>query len=176
MSGKIVSIYPCEAAIFRRGWAHMIIIITISVIINMSGKEDLDSSLLVCDVCLCLTVNPDLCLCLQGDTGSGPSSRNASVERGGERQSDTSDSETTDVRKINQQPFSREGRYDPNRWVGSVVINTYFGLLKLKFSIKTFAETNIDFLLIICHLSFRETQMHCLEQQQNAWTSKKVST
>lgn len=52
-----------------------------------------------------------------GETGSGPSSRNASVERGGERQSDTSDSETTDVRRINQQPFSREGRYDPNRWV-----------------------------------------------------------
>ncbi|KAI3361158.1 hypothetical protein L3Q82_013362, partial [Scortum barcoo] len=51
-----------------------------------------------------------------GDTGSGPSSRNASVERGGERQSDTSDSETTDVRRINQQPFSREGRYDPNRF------------------------------------------------------------
>uniref|UniRef100_A0A673BNS3 Guanine nucleotide-binding protein-like 1 n=1 Tax=Sphaeramia orbicularis TaxID=375764 RepID=A0A673BNS3_9TELE len=50
------------------------------------------------------------------DTGSGPSSRNASVERGGERQSDTSDSETTDVRRINQQPFSREGRYDPNRF------------------------------------------------------------
>uniref|UniRef100_A0A672HHZ2 Guanine nucleotide-binding protein-like 1 n=1 Tax=Salarias fasciatus TaxID=181472 RepID=A0A672HHZ2_SALFA len=50
------------------------------------------------------------------DTGSGPSSRNASVERGGERQSDTSDSETTDIRRINQQPFSREGRYDPNRF------------------------------------------------------------
>lgn len=56
-------------------------------------------------------------LCCVGETGSGPSSRNASVERGGERQSDTSDSETTDVRRINQQPFSREGRYDPNRWV-----------------------------------------------------------
>ncbi|XP_051262171.1 guanine nucleotide-binding protein-like 1 [Dicentrarchus labrax] len=52
----------------------------------------------------------------RGDTGSGPSSRNASVERGGERQSDTSDSETTDIRSINQQPFSREGRYDPNRF------------------------------------------------------------
>uniref|UniRef100_A0A8D0AL34 Guanine nucleotide-binding protein-like 1 n=1 Tax=Sander lucioperca TaxID=283035 RepID=A0A8D0AL34_SANLU len=52
----------------------------------------------------------------RGDTGSGPSSRNASVERGGERQSDTSDSETTDVRRINQQPFGREGRYDPNRF------------------------------------------------------------
>ncbi|XP_033979886.1 guanine nucleotide-binding protein-like 1 [Trematomus bernacchii] len=51
----------------------------------------------------------------RGDTGSGPSSRNASLERG-ERQSDTSDSETTDVRKINQQPFAREGRYDPNRF------------------------------------------------------------
>lgn len=52
----------------------------------------------------------------RGETGSGPSSRNASVERGGERQSDTSDSETTNVRRINQQPFSREGRYDPNRF------------------------------------------------------------
>uniref|UniRef100_A0A3Q3M0U3 Guanine nucleotide-binding protein-like 1 n=1 Tax=Labrus bergylta TaxID=56723 RepID=A0A3Q3M0U3_9LABR len=51
----------------------------------------------------------------RGDTGSGPSSRNASVERG-ERQSDTSDSETTDIRRLNQQPFSREGRYDPNRF------------------------------------------------------------
>uniref|UniRef100_A0A671YLU4 Guanine nucleotide-binding protein-like 1 n=1 Tax=Sparus aurata TaxID=8175 RepID=A0A671YLU4_SPAAU len=52
----------------------------------------------------------------RGDTGSGPSSRNASVERGGERQSDTSDSETTDIRRLNQQPFNREGRYDPNRF------------------------------------------------------------
>ncbi|XP_019948555.1 guanine nucleotide-binding protein-like 1 [Paralichthys olivaceus] len=52
----------------------------------------------------------------RGDTGSGPSSRNASVERGGERQSDTSDSETTDVRRMNQQPFSREVRYNPNRF------------------------------------------------------------
>ncbi|XP_068426723.1 guanine nucleotide-binding protein-like 1 [Clinocottus analis] len=52
----------------------------------------------------------------RGDTGSGPSSRNASVERGGDRQSDTSDSETTDVRRINQQPSTREGRYDPNRY------------------------------------------------------------
>ncbi|GAA6229281.1 guanine nucleotide-binding protein-like 1 [Lates japonicus] len=52
----------------------------------------------------------------RGDTGSGPSSRNASVERGGERQSDTSDSETTDIRRLNQQPFTREGRYDPNRF------------------------------------------------------------
>ncbi|KAM6995417.1 guanine nucleotide-binding protein-like 1 [Tautogolabrus adspersus] len=51
----------------------------------------------------------------RGDTGSGPSSRNASVERG-ERQSDTSDSETTDIRRLNQQPISREGRYDPNRF------------------------------------------------------------
>uniref|UniRef100_A0A7N8XFL2 Guanine nucleotide-binding protein-like 1 n=1 Tax=Mastacembelus armatus TaxID=205130 RepID=A0A7N8XFL2_9TELE len=34
--------------------------------------------------------------------------------RGGERQSDTSDSETTDVRRINPQPFSRDARYDPN--------------------------------------------------------------
>uniref|UniRef100_A0A3P8WW86 Guanine nucleotide-binding protein-like 1 n=1 Tax=Cynoglossus semilaevis TaxID=244447 RepID=A0A3P8WW86_CYNSE len=52
----------------------------------------------------------------KGDTGSGPSSRNASAERGGERQSDTSDSETSDVRRINQQPFSKDGRYDPNRF------------------------------------------------------------
>ncbi|KAJ8287768.1 hypothetical protein COCON_G00004270 [Conger conger] len=56
----------------------------------------------------------------RGDTGSGPNSRNASAERGTERdrdrQSDTSDSETTDVRRINQQPFHREGRYDPNRY------------------------------------------------------------
>uniref|UniRef100_A0A3P9HMM2 Guanine nucleotide-binding protein-like 1 n=1 Tax=Oryzias latipes TaxID=8090 RepID=A0A3P9HMM2_ORYLA len=52
----------------------------------------------------------------RGDTGSGPSSRNASVERGGERQSDTSDSETTDIRKINQQPVSQEVKYDPNRF------------------------------------------------------------
>ena len=53
-----------------------------------------------------------------GDTGSGPSSRHASVERGmdRERQSDTSDSETTDIRRLNQQPSGREGRYDPNRW------------------------------------------------------------
>ncbi|XP_061770820.1 guanine nucleotide-binding protein-like 1 [Nerophis ophidion] len=51
----------------------------------------------------------------RGESGSGPSSRNASVERG-ERQSDTSDSETTDVRRLNQQPGSREGRYDPNRF------------------------------------------------------------
>ncbi|XP_061803691.1 guanine nucleotide-binding protein-like 1 [Nerophis lumbriciformis] len=51
----------------------------------------------------------------RGESGSGPSSRNASVERG-ERQSDTSDSETTDVRRLNQQPDSREGRYDPNRF------------------------------------------------------------
>lgn len=52
----------------------------------------------------------------RGDTGSGPSSRNASMERGTERQSDTSDSETTDVRRINQQPGVREGRFDPNRY------------------------------------------------------------
>ncbi|KAM8869892.1 guanine nucleotide-binding protein-like 1 [Spinachia spinachia] len=52
----------------------------------------------------------------RGDTGSGPNSRNASVERGGERQSDTSDSETTDVRRINQQPSGRESRHDPNRF------------------------------------------------------------
>lgn len=51
----------------------------------------------------------------RGDTGSGPSSRNASVERG-DHQSDTSDSETTDIRRLNQQPFSKDGRYDPNRF------------------------------------------------------------
>ncbi|KAM6968317.1 guanine nucleotide-binding protein-like 1 [Aplochiton taeniatus] len=51
----------------------------------------------------------------RGDPGSGPSSRNASVERG-DRQSDTSDSETTDIRRLNQQPGTREGRYDPNRF------------------------------------------------------------
>lgn len=68
------------------------------------------------DLCMYVQCNSALLSCV-GETGSGPSSRNASVERGGERQSDTSDSETTDVRRINQQPFSREGRYDPNRWV-----------------------------------------------------------
>ncbi|KAJ8392925.1 hypothetical protein AAFF_G00071290 [Aldrovandia affinis] len=56
----------------------------------------------------------------RGETGSGPNSRNASAERGTERdrdrQSDTSDSETTDVRRLNQQPSHREGRYDPNRY------------------------------------------------------------
>lgn len=54
----------------------------------------------------------------RGDTGSGPSSRNASVERGKdrERQSDTSDSETTDLRRLNQQPSIRESRYDSNRF------------------------------------------------------------
>uniref|UniRef100_A0A3B3ZVL8 Guanine nucleotide-binding protein-like 1 n=1 Tax=Periophthalmus magnuspinnatus TaxID=409849 RepID=A0A3B3ZVL8_9GOBI len=51
----------------------------------------------------------------RGDTGSGPSSRNASVERG-DRQSDTSDSETTDLRRINQQPGGRDSRHDPNRF------------------------------------------------------------
>ncbi|XP_068614791.1 guanine nucleotide-binding protein-like 1 [Brachionichthys hirsutus] len=43
-----------------------------------------------------------------GETGCG-------VELGGQ-ESDTSDSETTDVRRINQQPASAEGRYDPNRF------------------------------------------------------------
>uniref|UniRef100_A0A8B9HMY9 Guanine nucleotide-binding protein-like 1 n=1 Tax=Astyanax mexicanus TaxID=7994 RepID=A0A8B9HMY9_ASTMX len=54
----------------------------------------------------------------RGDPGSGQSSRNASVERGvrRDRQSDTSDSETTDIRRINQQPGTRDGRYDPNRF------------------------------------------------------------
>ncbi|TRY60734.1 hypothetical protein DNTS_007807, partial [Danionella cerebrum] len=49
------------------------------------------------------------------ETGSSHSSRNASVERG-PRQSDTSDSETTDIRMINHQPGTRDGRYDPNRF------------------------------------------------------------
>ncbi|XP_026854934.2 guanine nucleotide-binding protein-like 1 isoform X1 [Electrophorus electricus] len=54
----------------------------------------------------------------RGDTGSGQSSRNASAERGvrRDRQSDTSDSETTDIKRINQQPGSRDSRYDPNRF------------------------------------------------------------
>lgn len=54
----------------------------------------------------------------RGDPGSGQSSRNASVERGvrRDRQSDTSDSETTDIRRINQQPGTRDGQYDPNRF------------------------------------------------------------
>ncbi|CAL1610870.1 unnamed protein product [Knipowitschia caucasica] len=51
----------------------------------------------------------------RGETGSGPSSRNASLERG-DRQSDTSDSETTDIRRINQQPGGRDGGHDPNRF------------------------------------------------------------
>lgn len=37
------------------------------------------------------------------------------MERG-DHQSDTSDSETTDIRRLNQQPFSKDGRYDPNRF------------------------------------------------------------
>ncbi|XP_028835985.1 guanine nucleotide-binding protein-like 1 [Denticeps clupeoides] len=54
----------------------------------------------------------------RGDTGSGPCSRNASVERGMERsrQSDTSDSESADVRRISQQSVSRDGRHDPSRY------------------------------------------------------------
>uniref|UniRef100_A0A8C1NIY2 Guanine nucleotide-binding protein-like 1 n=1 Tax=Cyprinus carpio TaxID=7962 RepID=A0A8C1NIY2_CYPCA len=46
------------------------------------------------------------------------SSRNASVERGPgrDRQSDTSDSETTDIRRINHQPGTGDGRYDPNKF------------------------------------------------------------
>ncbi|KAK3571878.1 hypothetical protein QTP86_020566 [Hemibagrus guttatus] len=54
----------------------------------------------------------------KGDTGSGHSSRNASIERAirRDRQSDTSDSETTDIRRITQQPGTRDGRYDPNRF------------------------------------------------------------
>ncbi|XP_052003214.1 guanine nucleotide-binding protein-like 1 [Xyrauchen texanus] len=54
----------------------------------------------------------------RGETGSSHSSRNASVERGlgRDRQSDTSDSETTDIRRINHQPGTRDGRYDPNRF------------------------------------------------------------
>lgn len=54
----------------------------------------------------------------RGEPGSSHSSRNASVERGPgrDRQSDTSDSETTDIKRINHQPGARDGRYDPNRF------------------------------------------------------------
>ncbi|XP_051574968.1 guanine nucleotide-binding protein-like 1 isoform X1 [Myxocyprinus asiaticus] len=54
----------------------------------------------------------------RGETGSSHSSRNASMERGPgrDRQSDTSDSETTDIRRINHQPGTRDSRYDPNRF------------------------------------------------------------
>ncbi|XP_030639955.1 guanine nucleotide-binding protein-like 1 [Chanos chanos] len=54
----------------------------------------------------------------RGETGSHPNSRNASVERaaGRDRHSDTSDSETTDLRKINQQPITRITKHDPNRF------------------------------------------------------------
>nr|XP_055067193.1 guanine nucleotide-binding protein-like 1 [Misgurnus anguillicaudatus] len=54
----------------------------------------------------------------RGDPGSSHSSRNASVERGPgrDRQSDTSDSETTDIKRINQQPGTGDGRYDSNRF------------------------------------------------------------
>lgn len=52
-----------------------------------------------------------------GDTGFIGNSRNASCERVKERdgQSDTTDSETTDVKRINRQPAEREGTYDLNR-------------------------------------------------------------
>lgn len=52
----------------------------------------------------------------RGDPGSGTSSPSASVEGGGDRRSSTSDSETTDIRRINQQPNNRNGRHDPNRF------------------------------------------------------------
>lgn len=80
-------------------------------------SSSLEESVGHCTLCDCnQLLSPDPYHGLPGDTGSGPSSRNASVERGGERQSDTSDSETTDIiRRINQQPFNREGQYDPNR-------------------------------------------------------------
>ncbi|XP_051576517.1 guanine nucleotide-binding protein-like 1 isoform X1 [Myxocyprinus asiaticus] len=54
----------------------------------------------------------------RGETCSSPSSRNPSVERGTgrNRQSDTSDSETTDITRINNQPVPRDGKYDPNRF------------------------------------------------------------
>uniref|UniRef100_A0A8C1ZCH4 Guanine nucleotide-binding protein-like 1 n=1 Tax=Cyprinus carpio TaxID=7962 RepID=A0A8C1ZCH4_CYPCA len=54
----------------------------------------------------------------RGENGSSHSSRNASVERGPgrDRQSDTSDSETTDIRRINHQPGTGDGRYDPNKF------------------------------------------------------------
>ncbi|XP_023649917.1 guanine nucleotide-binding protein-like 1 isoform X1 [Paramormyrops kingsleyae] len=54
----------------------------------------------------------------RGDTGFIGNSRNASCERVKERdgQSDTTDSETTDVKRINQQPAERDGTYDLNRF------------------------------------------------------------
>ncbi|XP_053480563.1 guanine nucleotide-binding protein-like 1 [Ictalurus furcatus] len=54
----------------------------------------------------------------RGDTGSGQSSRNASIERAvrRDRQSDTSDSETTDIKRIGHQPGTRDSSYDPNRF------------------------------------------------------------
>uniref|UniRef100_A0A8C1QFF8 Guanine nucleotide-binding protein-like 1 n=1 Tax=Cyprinus carpio TaxID=7962 RepID=A0A8C1QFF8_CYPCA len=61
----------------------------------------------------------NVCVCVRaGENGSSHSSRNASVERGPgrDRQSDTSDSETTDIRRINHQPGTRDSRYDPNRF------------------------------------------------------------
>uniref|UniRef100_A0A8C0YR28 Guanine nucleotide-binding protein-like 1 n=1 Tax=Cyprinus carpio carpio TaxID=630221 RepID=A0A8C0YR28_CYPCA len=59
----------------------------------------------------------NVCVCA-GENGSSHSSRNASVERGPgrDRQSDTSDSETTDIRRINHQPGTGDGRYDPNKF------------------------------------------------------------
>lgn len=50
-----------------------------------------------------------------GETGSSHSSRNGSVERGRDRQSDASDSETTDIKMINHQPGTSDGQYDPNK-------------------------------------------------------------
>ncbi|KAI7806343.1 guanine nucleotide-binding protein-like 1 [Triplophysa rosa] len=52
----------------------------------------------------------------RGEPGSSHSSRNASVERCRDRQSDTSDSETTDIKRINHQPGTSDGQYDPNRY------------------------------------------------------------
>ncbi|KAA0703185.1 Guanine nucleotide-binding protein-like 1 GTP-binding protein HSR1 [Triplophysa tibetana] len=52
----------------------------------------------------------------RGETGSSHSSRNASVERGRDRQSDASDSETTDIKMINHQPGTSDGQYDPNKY------------------------------------------------------------
>ncbi|CAF97816.1 unnamed protein product, partial [Tetraodon nigroviridis] len=52
----------------------------------------------------------------RGDPGSGASSPGAGVEGGGDRRSSTSDSETTDIRRINHQPNNRNGRHDPNRF------------------------------------------------------------
>uniref|UniRef100_H2TUH7 Guanine nucleotide-binding protein-like 1 n=2 Tax=Takifugu rubripes TaxID=31033 RepID=H2TUH7_TAKRU len=52
----------------------------------------------------------------RADPGSGANSRTGSVERGGERQSNPTERESTDIRRINHQPTNRDGRHDPNRF------------------------------------------------------------